>query len=151
MGRDILLANKKYWEFIGPLLTKCANESFEKGELLPTFRTGLIKIIPKKGDAKRVDDWRPITLLCCGYKLISGVVAGRLETYLKKNTGRGQKGFLNFKNISSCTINIVDNISQSWSTREKMGVLGVWISVKPLTQWNIYSLTTHWHFLGTDR
>ena len=125
MGRDILLVIKKYWEFIGPLLTNCANESFEKGELSPTFRTGLIKIIPKKGDAKRVDDWRPITLLCCGYKLISGVVAGRLETYLKKNIGRGQKGFLNFKNISSCTINIVDNISQSWSTREKMGVLCV--------------------------
>ena len=63
--------------------------------------------------------------MCCGYKLISGVVAGRLETYLKKNIGQGQKGFLNFKNISSCTINIVDNISQSWSTREKMGVLCV--------------------------
>ena len=63
--------------------------------------------------------------MCCRYKLISGVVAGRLETYLKKNIGRGQKGFLNFKNISSCTINIVDNISKSWSSREKMGVLCV--------------------------
>ena len=125
MGRDILLANKKILGLYRPLLTKWANESFEKGELSPTFRTGRIKIIPKKGDAKRVDDWRPITLLCCGYKLISRVVAGRLETYLKKNIGRGQKGFLNFKNISSCTINIVDNISQSWSTREKMGVLCV--------------------------
>ena len=64
-------------------------------------------------------------LLCCGYKLISGVVAGRFEKYLKKNIGRGQKGFLNYKNISSCTINIVDNISQSWSSREKMGLLCV--------------------------
>ena len=73
---------KKYWEYIGPLLTKYANESFEEGELSSTFRTGLIKIILKKGDAKRVDDWSPITMLCCGYKLISGVVAGRLETYL---------------------------------------------------------------------
>ena len=60
----------------------------------------------KKDDAKNVEDWRPITLLCCGYKLISGIVAGRLEKYLKKNIGRGQKGFLNFKNISSCTVNI---------------------------------------------
>ena len=64
-------------------------------------------------------------LLCCGYKLIIGVVAGRFEKYLKKNIGRGQKGFLNYKNISSCTINIVDNISQSWSSRERMGLLCV--------------------------
>ena len=78
---------KKYWLYIGPLLTNCANESFDDGELSATFRTGLIKIIPKKGDAKNVEDWRPITLLCCGYKLISGIVAGRLEKYLKKNIG----------------------------------------------------------------
>ena len=44
---------------------------------------------------------------------------------MKKNIGRGQKGFLNYKNKSSCTINIVDNISQSWSSREKMGLLCV--------------------------
>ena len=36
-----------------------------------------------------------------------------------------QKGFLNFKNISSCTVNIIDNISQSWAAGEKMGVLCV--------------------------
>ena len=64
---------KKYWEYTGPLLVKCANESFDDGELCATFRTGLIKIIPKKGDAKNVEDWRPITLLCCGYKLINGM------------------------------------------------------------------------------
>ena len=116
---------KKYWEYTGPLLKKCANESFDDGELCATFRTGLIKIIPKKGDAKNVEDWRPITLLCSGYKLISGIAAGRLEKYLKKNIGWGQKGFLNFKNISSCTVNIIDNISQSWAAGEKMGVLCV--------------------------
>ena len=38
---------KKYWVYIGPVLTRCANESFNEGELSPTFRTGLIKIIPK--------------------------------------------------------------------------------------------------------
>ena len=69
---------KKYWEYTGPLLEKCANESFDDGELCATFRTGLIKIIPKKGDAKNLEDWRPISLLCCGFKLISGIVAGRL-------------------------------------------------------------------------
>ena len=90
-----------------------------------TFRTGLIKLIPKKGVAEKIGDWRPISLLCCGYKIISGVVAGRLEKYISKPIGRGQKGFLKHKNIGACTINIIDNISKSWEHREKMGVLWV--------------------------
>ena len=116
---------KKFWLFLGPLLRDYANEAIEENTLGTTFRTGLLKIIPKKGNATRIGDWRPITLLCCGYKIVSGMVANRIEKYLKKLLGRGQKGFLKHKNINSCTINIIDNISQSWAHGEKMGVLCV--------------------------
>jgi hypothetical protein len=86
---------------------------------------GLIKIIPKKGNAHKIGDWRPITLLCCGYKIISGVVAKRLEKYLMKIIGRAQKGFLKEKNINTCTLNIMNCITQSWKNFEPMGVLCV--------------------------
>ena len=56
---------------------------------------------------------------------MSGAVANRLEKYLYKNIGRGQKGFLKHKNIGSCIVNILDNISQSWLRREKIGILCV--------------------------
>ena len=56
---------------------------------------------------------------------MSGAVANRLEKYLYKNIGRGQKGFLKHKNIGSCIVNILDNISQSWFRREKIGILCV--------------------------
>ena len=52
-------------------------------------------------------------------------MASQLEKYLVKIIGRGQKGFLKHKNIGSCTINTLDNISQSWSLGEKMGVICV--------------------------
>ena len=116
---------KKFWLFLGPLLRDYANEAIEENTLGTTFRTGLLKIIPKKGNATRIGDWRPITLLCCGYKIVSGMVANRIEKYLKKLLGRGQKGFLKHKNINSCTFNIIDNISQSWAHGEQMGVLCV--------------------------
>ena len=48
----------KYWKFVGPLLTLSARETFQGGELGKKFRTGLIKIIPKKGVAERIGDWR---------------------------------------------------------------------------------------------
>ena len=100
----------KYFDILGPLLVKVANEGIVSGELSETFRLGLIKLIPKKGNAEKIGDWRPITLLSCSYKLISGVVAQRLEKYMGKMIGRAQKGFQRSKNINSCTINIMDRM-----------------------------------------
>jgi len=93
--------------------------------LTETFKLGLIKLIPKKGNAEKVDEWRPITLLSCGYKLISGVIATRLEKFLPKIIGRGQKGFLRDKNIGTVPMNIIDLICESWEKGEGMGVLCV--------------------------
>jgi len=106
-------------------MLKMTRETFETGELMETFKMGLIKLIPKKGNAHKVGDWRPITLLCCGYKLVSGVVAKRLEKYLMKIIGRAQKGFLKEKNINTCTLNIMNCVSQSWASREPMGIMCV--------------------------
>jgi len=64
-------------------------------------------------------------LLCCGYKLISGVVASRLEKYLGKLIGRAQKGFIRSKSMNTCTINIIDRIAGAWKNRDKSGVLCV--------------------------
>ena len=114
---------KKFFGIIGPLLVKLSNEGFERGELTSTFRLGLIKLIPKKGNAEKIGDWRPITLLCCGYKLVSGVVAKRLEMFMQKIIRRSQKGFQRVKNMNSCTLNIRDRISGAWESNEEMGVL----------------------------
>ena len=41
---------------------------------------GLIKVIQKDDtDGKEMKNWRPITLLSQIYKLISGVIAGRMK------------------------------------------------------------------------
>jgi hypothetical protein len=77
---------KKFWGDVKGLTLKMANETFREGELTETFKMGLIKLIPKKGNPSKVGDWRPITLLCCGYKLISGIVALRLEKLCRLHT-----------------------------------------------------------------
>jgi exonuclease III len=115
----------KIWSLIRGLLTKCARECFEHGRLSNTFRTGIIRLIPKKKESDKIEDWRPITLLSCSYKIISGVVAKRLEKYLDKIIGRGQKGFLKYKNIHQCTMNVMDNISNSWEQGEGMATICV--------------------------
>jgi hypothetical protein len=116
---------KKFWNIIGPILTKAMNESIREGELSINFRTGLIKIIPKKGNAEKIEEWRPITLLSCAYKVISGAVANRIEKVLPDIIGRAQKGFMKNRNIHMCNLNIIDSISQAWLNREETGILCV--------------------------
>jgi len=113
----------KVWEFIKVPIQKMANEGFAQGILSPTLRTGLIKLIPKGKNNSRVEDWRPITLLTTSYKIISGVVASRLEVALPYIIGRGQKGFLKYKNMGTCVQNVIDGIADSWYKREQMGTL----------------------------
>jgi hypothetical protein len=104
---------------------KMIRETFAEGELMETFKLGLIKLVPKKGDANKVGDWRPISLLCCGYKLISGIVDNRLNKYLCKIIGRAQKGCLSNKNINTCTVNIMNCISRSWELEKPTGIMCV--------------------------
>ncbi len=68
-------------------------------------------------------DRRPITLLCCGYKLISGIVANRLGKYLNKIIGRSQKGFMSNKNINTCTVNVMSSIDRAWELGIPTGVM----------------------------
>ncbi len=114
---------QKLWEFLKIPMLNMANESFHSGMLPDTLRTGLIKLIPKGKDSKRVEDWRPITLLPTSYKIISGVVATRLEKTLPHIIGRAQKGFLKYKNMGTVIHNVVDGIANSWAEDEQMGVL----------------------------
>jgi hypothetical protein len=83
----------------------------------------MIKLIPKGKNNSRVEDWRPITLLPTSYKLVSGVVASRLEKTLPHIIGRSQKGFLKYKNMGTVLHNVIDGIADSWVEGEQMGVL----------------------------
>jgi hypothetical protein len=113
----------KLWEFIKVPMLNMARESFECGLLSSTLRTGMLKLIPKGKNNTRLEDWRPISLLSTSYKVISGVVASRLEKTLPHIIGRSQKGFLKYKNMGTVLHNVLDGINESWVEGEQMGVL----------------------------
>jgi hypothetical protein len=135
---------KVLWPYVRKPLLNMARESFANGMLSNSLRTGLIKLIPKEKNNSRVEDWRPITLLPTSYKIISGVVASRLERALSEIIGRAQKGFLKFKNTGTVLHNVIDSVSDSWKEGEKMGVLLVdFIKAFDLVE-HIATLKNHW-------
>lgn len=90
----------------------CFNFSFESGWLTPNQRRGLITLIPKKNkDRRRLENWRPISLLKVDYKILAKVIANRLTHVVDKLVNVNQTGFIPGRFIGSNLRNISDVIS----------------------------------------
>ncbi len=102
---------KRYWHIFKVPQLKYAAKAFEKKELTHSFKTAIIKLIPKKGDGRNIKKWRPISLLSCMYKILSRVVNNRLKSVINRFTSRAQKGFTNHRYIQEVLINACEKIS----------------------------------------
>jgi hypothetical protein len=102
---------KRYWRFFGEPLHRYTLCVFRKGRLTRSFKTAIIKLIPKKGLASDIKKWRPISLLSCMYKIISRAVNNRLQTVVNRFTSRAQKGFTKHRYIQELLINMCSTIN----------------------------------------
>ena len=100
---------KVFWCKLKFLIVKVFNIFYKKGSLSVTLRQSVITCIPK-GDKPRqfLKNWRPISLLCVLYKLLSTVIATRLKTVLDCIISESQSGFIRGRNISDVTRLIYD-------------------------------------------
>lgn len=70
------------------------------------FADGIITLIPKKGTSSRsLDDYRPISLMNCDYKLFMKIIAERLSPIMEKMLSVGQSACVKNK---SCMNNLRD-------------------------------------------
>ena len=88
-----------FWEQIGPLLLEVIKESFARGKLPRSCRTGVIKLLYKKGDKEDLRNWRPLSMLNCDYKLAASVLASRLGRVAGQLIYTEQTGFIKGRNI----------------------------------------------------
>ena len=107
--REFLL---RFWKFLGTTITQATEIYIEREKLNSFMDRGLIKVI-QKGDTtgEELKNWRPITLLSQIYKLISGVVAGRMKKLLKKLISGCQKTYQNTANIGEILLDIFETIA----------------------------------------
>ena len=73
-----------FWEEIGTDLQEISSLIFEHQQK-PGFqqRLGVINLVHKTGEKEDLTKWRPITLLCADYKLLTKTMATRLRNSLK--------------------------------------------------------------------
>ena len=84
----------------------------------------VLYLLFQKGDKPKqfLDNWRPITLQNSIYKLISGVIAKRINGVLPDIIHSDQSGFVNGRYIGDCIRNTYD-ILQWAKTKKKTGLL----------------------------
>ena len=124
-GTDGLPAEfyKIFWDGVKPFLINALNHGYAKGHLSITQKRGMITLVPKKNKpAILLKNWRPITLLNCGYKIAAKSIANRVKKVLPKIINNDQTGFLKNRAIGE-NIRLIDSIIKYTNTKQMPGLL----------------------------
>ena len=111
-----------FFDLIGKDLLNSYNDSFQKGSLSISQKRGTITLIPK-GETNLTDlkNWRPISLLNVDYKLLSKVLAKRMEQLLPKLIHTDQTGFISGRYIGQ-NIRLLSDIMEFSDTKKFQGI-----------------------------
>jgi hypothetical protein len=101
---------KKFWPYLGIPQHKYSLCCYDKGVLTPNFRSASVKLIPKKGEATQLKNWRPISLLSNFHKIISRAINNCINCINNQICSRAQKGFNNQRYTQECLINVIETI-----------------------------------------
>ncbi|GJW41339.1 RNA-directed DNA polymerase, eukaryota, partial [Tanacetum coccineum] len=85
---------KKYWSLVGADFCDAVDYFFKSGTFPRGCNSSFIALIPKVNDAKFVNDFRPISLIGCVYKVITKVLANRLATVISDLVSETQSAFV---------------------------------------------------------
>nr|GEW24395.1 RNA-directed DNA polymerase, eukaryota [Tanacetum cinerariifolium] len=73
---------KKYWNFVGSDFYEAVEYFFEYGSFPKGCNYSFVALIPKVTDAKLVNDFRPISLIGCVYKVVTKIFVNRLAVVI---------------------------------------------------------------------
>ena len=92
---------KMFFKYLGMPLYNMIIKSFEEKKLPSSITTGIINLIPKANkDSRKLQNLRPITLLCTSYKVVEKMIANRLEKSLERIISKAQTGFMKQRRIA---------------------------------------------------
>ena len=116
-----------FFSKIGVLLLDAVNYAFTNtGVLHNSALRGVINLIPKRNkDIRFVKNLRPISILCCDYKLVEKMLANRIKPALEFIINNDQKGFMADRRISCNIRRILDLVDYA----EKNDIPGIIVSI----------------------
>lgn len=98
------------WDIFSTLFSKLFKCIERDGIMSRTMRYGHITLLYKKGDRKRLKNWRPISLLNVDYKILSRVMSNRFKNVLTSIISIEQSSSVPGRDISDTVASIRDII-----------------------------------------
>jgi hypothetical protein len=93
---------KRCWPIIRHDFYKLCAAFYDGNVCLQSINGSFITLIPKIDGPIRVNDFRPISLLNSSVKLITKVLANRLQPFITKLVHTNQYGFIKTRTIQDC-------------------------------------------------
>jgi len=90
---------QELYEILGKDILRVVEDSRQSGRIPASINSTFIALIPKIDNPSSLDDFRPISLCNCIYKVISKIIARRIKGILSSNISSEQFGFLKGRQI----------------------------------------------------
>ena len=105
------------WEFVKEEVLDMFKEFYEQNSFIKSLNNTFLVLLPKKGGAEDLGDYRPNSLLGGLYKLLAKVLANRLKKVIGKVVSSDQNAFIMGRQILDASL-IANEVIDSW---QKMG------------------------------
>lgn len=125
---------KAHWSTLGNDMIDGVMEFLTTGRLLQQWNATIISLVPKKTNASKITEFRPIS--CCNsvYKVISKLLANRLKTVLPQLISNAQSAFIPGRLLVENVLLATKLVKgYNWKSISKRCMLKVDLK-KPLTQ-----------------
>jgi hypothetical protein len=93
---------KKYWHIISQDFYDLCEQFYQEDVCLRSINGSFIVLVPKKENPQSVRDFRPISLLNNSIKIITKLLANRLQTVMTSLVHKNQYGFIRGRTIQDC-------------------------------------------------
>ncbi|RVW77015.1 putative ribonuclease H protein [Vitis vinifera] len=95
---------------------------YDQNSFIKSLNHTFLVLIPKKGGAEDLGDYRPISLLGGLYKLLAKVLANRLKKIIDKVISPDQNAFIKGRQILDGSL-IANEVIDSWQKRGEKGLI----------------------------
>lgn len=90
---------QEYWDVVGEDVFAAIKEFFQKGQILREMNHTNVVLIPKVNNPESMSHFRPISLCRFNYKIVSKVLANRLQPFLHNLITEQQSAFISGRQI----------------------------------------------------